>query len=312
MIVCCGEALIDFIPVGDGLFYRPIEGGSPYNIALGLGRLGVETAFVGGLSTDAFGSRLADKLEENGVGLDWAARLDAPTTLAMVTLRAGQAAYVFYDEATAARTWTRAALPPLPDMVTALHFGSISLLRNPSADAFCDLMLAHRGRAVLTLDPNIRPALIDDPDAVRSRIRRMAAAADIVKISDEDLDWFAPGQSVREAAEDILKDGPAFVVITSGADGAEAIRRDGSVRIAAPKVNVVDTVGAGDSFMAALLARISETGHMSRDRLDRIDEAGLTDLLEFAAQAAALTCTRPGADPPRRDEVGPAIQSVVP
>lgn len=310
MIVCCGEALIDFIPAGDardGALYRPVEGGSPYNVALGLGRLDVETAFVGGLSRDAFGNSLAQKLRDNNVRLDWAARLDAPTTLALVTFQDGQPSYAFYDEATAARLWTQDVLPDLPDAVTALHFGSISLLRNPSADAFADLMERHRGRALLSLDPNIRPALIEEEEAVRARIARMAAIADIVKISDEDLDWLSPGRPFRAAAEDLLKSGPACVVVTRGAEGAELVYQSGSVRVAAPGVNVVDTVGAGDSFMAALLARIRETGRMSRDRLLKTDEAGLRDLLGYAVRAAALTCTRPGADPPRRAELAASV-----
>jgi fructokinase len=307
MILCAGEALIDMLPrtaVSGEAAFAPYAGGAVFNTAIALGRLGTPTGFFTGLSTDLFGRVLEAALADSGVDAGRAARSDRPTTLAFVTLTDGQARYAFYDEGTAGRMLAEADLPGDLDGVGALFFGGISLAVEPCAHSYETLCLREAGRRVIMLDPNVRPGFIRDEAVYRARIDRMLAASDIVKLSDEDLHWlFGPGD-LAALASAVLAKGPKLVCITEGAEGVTGYTATGAVRVAARRVEVVDTVGAGDTFNAGLLAGLSDAGLLSRDALAAgLPEDGLRAALDLGVRAAAVTVSRAGANPPRRAEL---------
>ncbi|MFF1780692.1 carbohydrate kinase family protein [Streptomyces virginiae] len=291
MIVVGGEALIDLVPVAlppGALLPRP--GGGPYNTALALGRLGAEVAFCSRVSSDGFGESLLAGLRAAGVDLSLVQRGPEPTTLAVPSLAPdGSASYGFYVEGTADRLFT---LPPtLPDGVRALALGTCSLVLEPGASAYEALLRRESRRGVLTLlDPNIRPALIADPAAYRARfLERMLPHTSVLKLSEEDAAWLGG------RVEDWLAAGPSAVVLTRGAAGLTVRTREGGEYSAAARpVAVVDTIGAGDTVNAALLHRLT----------DRPGEpVDWPEVLAHAAHAAALTCTRAGAEPPYAAEL---------
>ena len=308
MILCCGEALIDMLPRtgADGAAcFQPFSGGAVFNTAIALGRLGAPSAFLSGLSTDLFGRMLTDALEASRVDTALAIRSDRPTTLAFVTLTNGQASYAFYDENTAGRMIAEADLPTLPETVEALFFGGISLVVDPCGATYEALMTrAHAAGKVTMIDPNIRPGFIKDEARYRARIERMLAMADIVKLSDEDLFWLVGRHSLASGAEEILGKGPKCVFITEGAAGAHAFTRGRSVFVPARRVEVVDTVGAGDTFNAGALAALHEAGVLRRAALGDLSEEVLTAALTRATWAAAVTVSRAGANPPWAEELG--------
>ncbi|PRX37467.1 fructokinase [Meinhardsimonia xiamenensis] len=308
MILCCGEALIDMLPrktaAGEDAF-APYPGGAVFNTAIALGRLGARVGFFSGLSRDLFGQRLMAALEEAGVDHSLAAISDRPTTLAFVTLKDGHASYAFYDENTAGRMLGEGDLPELPASVTALFFGGISLVAEPCGSAYEVLMLraAKDGRLTM-IDPNIRPGFITDETAYRARLARLLAVADIVKLSDEDLRWLEGAGEVSDLAGAILARGPKLVLITEGASGARAFTRRGALHVPAEAVEVVDTVGAGDTFNAGVLAGLEREGMLSRQALaDATDEA-LERIVGLGIRAAAVTVSRAGANPPYASELG--------
>jgi fructokinase len=306
MILCCGEALIDMLPretaAGEDAF-APHAGGSVFNSAMALGRLGVPASFFSGLSDDLFGLKLQDALRSSRVDLGYARISGRPTTLAFVTLKEGQASYFFYDENSAGRMLTENDLPTLADDVEALLFGGISLATEPCGSTYETLMLRESATRVTMLDPNIRPAFIRDAQAHKARMRRMMAKADIIKISEEDLAWFGEPASQAEAAQVLLAAGTTLVVITSGAKGAAAYWRGGSFVIGALSVDVVDTVGAGDAFNAGVLAALRKSGNLTKERLASLNTETVRDALSFATRIAAITVSRAGANPPWANEV---------
>ena len=308
MILCCGEALIDMLPVeADGQpAFAPTPGGAIFNTARALARLGGAAGYFGGLSQDMFGTLLARSLEAAGVDTALALRAGRPTTLAFVEMRDGKASYAFYDENTAGRMLTPADLPDLPERIGGLFFGGISLMAEPCGSAFEALALREAGRRLIVLDPNIRPGFIADVPAYRARLDRLIAAADIVKLSDEDLAWIAGGDD-EEAAAALLPAGPAMVVVTRGAEGALAVTPDGVQRAAAPRVDLVDTVGAGDTFNAGLLVGLARAGALAEGRrgLERMGADALGQALSLACRAGALSVARQGADPPWAHELEP-------
>jgi fructokinase len=299
LIVVCGEALIDIVADGDGLF-RPMPGGGPFNTALALVRLEVPTAFLGRLSTDAFGRMLAQRLAADGVDLSLTSLGSEPTTLAVAEVDSdGLADYQFYFEATSAPNLTPAMLPSrLDESVTALHVGTLGLILEPMASTLFDLVSRESAHRLVILDPNVRPALITDPGAYRARIRTLMAQSTIVKASDADLAWLFPDLDLEAAAEQILASGASLVAVTLGAQGAFGAVPGIKKRVAAPSVEVVDTIGAGDAFGAALLAWLHDRGALKTDLT--LGAADLESALEFACLVASLTCTRAGAEPPRR------------
>lgn len=306
MIVSCGEALIDFLPVKDANgndSYQPKVGGSPYNVALTTGRLGIPTGFLGGISTDFFGEMLAEELERSQVSLKYAGRSARPTTLAFVSLAHDEPQYAFFDENSAGRLHDPAAHEPVGDEVEALHFGSISLIPEPIVDRLAAVMDANRGKRVICYDPNVRPTLIHDRDAFTARVEAFAKGADIVKISGADLEWLYPGVDAEKVAAGWLAAGTGFVVVTRGGNGVTAYTPTGTVFSPIVPVIIADTVGAGDSFTGGLLARLSEKGLLSIGGVRNIDHAALKDSLDFANRVASITCSRAGANPPWRHEL---------
>jgi fructokinase len=301
MIVSCGEALIDFLPLpgADGESgFRAHAGGSPFNVAVAVGRLGSAAGFFGGLSGDLFGETLDKALRASNVDTSLAHRSERPTTLAFVSLAGGNARYAFFDEGSAGRMLTGNDLPALPKTVAALHFGSFSLAEEPCGSAFEALMQREQNDRVISLDINVRPTLIRNRDGYLARIDRLIAMSDIVKLSTEDLDWLQPGAIFANVARRWLAMGARVIVLTKAAAGAEALSTHAFASVPGVAVKVADTVGAGDTFMAAILARLDSRHLLAKRAVARLDESALTDLLSFAAKAAAITVSRPGADPP--------------
>ncbi|MFJ5179402.1 carbohydrate kinase [Streptomyces griseoviridis] len=301
MIVVAGEALIDLVPQGTGALaaLTPARGGGPYNTAVALGRLGSSTAFCSRTSRDAFGEALLDGLRSAGVDVSAVQRGTEPTTLAVATLDAGgSAAYTFYVEGTADRLFS--AAEALPAGTRAVSFGTCSLVLEPGATAYERLLRTAAGQGVFTaLDPNIRAGLIPDADAYRARFTSWLPSVSLLKLSEEDAGWL--GGSPREW----LAAGPSAVVITRGGDGLTAYTRDGAeYSVPGEKVDVVDTIGAGDTVNAALLHGLAATDALSPERVAALGARGWDRLLGFAARAAAITCSRAGAEPPFASEVG--------
>lgn len=307
MILCCGEALIDMLPretAGGEKAFAPYVGGAVFNTAIALGRLGAPVGFFTGLSTDLFGRMLRDALAASKVDLRHARICDRPTTLAFVHLDNGQASYTFYDENTAGRMLAEADLPVLDADVQALHFSCISLIPEPCGSTYEALMRREHAGRVTMLDPNIRAGFIPDMARHRQRMLRMIAMADIVKLSDEDLAWFGEQGEPDEIAARWLKMGPKLVVLTRGSRGATGYTATHRVEARAKRVAVADTVGAGDTFNAGILASLSEGGLLTKTALATLGEADLRGALDFAVSAAAVTVSRPGANPPWLHELG--------
>lgn len=307
MILCAGEALIDMLPrkstSGESAF-APYAGGSVFNTAIALGRLEAPTGFFTGLSTDLFGEMLMDALAAAGVDASFAATSDRPTTLAFVTLTDGQASYAFYDENSAGRMLTPAELPRLGDSVNALFFGGISLAVEPCALAYEALLKREAERRVIMIDPNIRQGFIRNEENFRDRMTGMMASSDIIKVSDEDLSWLVGHDDLAHAARQLLDAGAKIVCVTEGADGVTGHTAWGGVKVIANRVDVVDTVGAGDTFNAGVLASLHEAGALTKDRIGSVDEPTLRAALTLGVRAAAVTVSRAGANPPTREELG--------
>ncbi|MBI1218264.1 MAG: carbohydrate kinase [Rhodobacteraceae bacterium] len=306
MILSCGEALIDMLPrttsAGEAAF-APHAGGAVFNTAIALGRLGAPSGFFSGLSTDLFGEVLTESLTASKVDSSLAARSGRPTTLAFVKLVKGQATYAFYDENTAGRLLSAGDLPVLPPSVDALFFGGISLVNDPAASAYEALLTREAAARVIMIDPNIRPGFITDQPVYRARIARMMALADIVKLSDEDLVWLEGEGDTAALAHGLIAKGPKIVCITEGAKGATAFTATETVSVAARQVEVADTVGAGDTFNAGVLAALHQRGALSKAAVAGADRALLEAALSLGVRAAAVTVSRAGANPPWAHEL---------
>jgi fructokinase len=309
MIVSCGEALIDFLPMAGadgGRGFRPLPGGSPFNIALAVARLGVPAGFLARLSTDLFGDLLLDTMAENDVDTALVRRADEPSTLAFVDVQPGEEPrYAFFANGAADRNLAPADLPPaLSDAVACLHFGSNAMAQEPAATTLEGLMRREHGRRVLSLDPNIRPTLIADPALYRRRFEGWLGLASLVKLSRADLAWLYPGSDPEATAAGWLARGPALVVVTRGAEGAVAFGRFGRAEVPGTAVAVVDTIGAGDTFHGALLAWLCRQDRLTLAGLEALDAGAAGEALALAARAAAINCGRAGMDPPRAAELG--------
>ena len=301
MILCAGESLIDMVP--DNGAFRPLAGGSVYNTAIALGRLGEAVAYLWPISRDPFGEVLLRPLTDAGVNTDLCPRTDRLTTLALVTLTGGEARYSFYDEGSAGRMLAPQDIPALPATVRALFAGGISLVPDPCGAAIESLIARDGDRLPVMLDPNIRPFFITDADAYRTRLSRLIAQADIVKLSGDDLDWLYPGLAPDDAARQVLAQGPRLVLQTGGAAGAKAHWAGEAVSAPAIRTTVADTIGAGDTFNAGVLASLRRQGVLSKAGLAAITADQIAAALTLGAQAAAITVSRPGANPPWAHEM---------
>jgi fructokinase len=275
-------------------------------VALGLGRLGVPVTLKTRLGRDAFGEMIRAHLDASGVQVDGGRDERASTSLAIATLAAGIATYDFRIE------WDVGDLAPLPVETRCLHTGSLATVLAPGNASVVDLVQREheRGRVTVSYDPNVRPALLGDAHAARPDIERLVAFSDVVKVSDEDLDWLYPERSDEDVAREWLASGPALVVVTRGGKGVYAVATGLEVRRGAVPIDLVDTVGAGDSFTSGLLdglQRADLIGGARREALVAIDHATLQSVVDEAALIGAITCSRPGADPPTRTELDNAL-----
>jgi fructokinase len=307
VILSCGDALIDFVPVMavDGReAVRQAVGGSCLNIAVGIARLGAPAGFVGGISTDLFGRMIADHAAASSVDLQHATRSEHQTTLAFVRIVAGESQYAFYDAGTASASWTYRRGSIAFDAIDAVHVGSTTLVHEKGAAETIGLIEDARETATISFDPNCRPNLVHDQSRYRARMSLFANNADIVRMSDVDFDYLYGNKDFAAVAASLLEQGASLVVITRGNNGALAWHSNaGAIEVGAPPVDAVDTIGAGDSFQAALLFALRDMKRIERLKLGAIGAAELRQAISFACKCAAITCTRAGADPPRRGEV---------
>jgi fructokinase len=309
VIVVGGEALVDL--VDDGGSRRAVAGGGPFNTAVALGRLDVPVAFLGAVSRDSYGHILAQLLADAGVDESLMRWSSLPTPQATVH-RAddGRNSYTFSLPETAFADLTPELLPHLPDDAWAIHVGTLALAVDPPARAYEALLDREAGRRRIILDPNVRPAIFGDVDAYRPRFERLARLADVVKLSDDDAAWLYPDTPLADVPELILGFGPRIVALTRGAEGAVARSRLGAVDVPGIPVRVVDTVGAGDSFGAALVAALIDEGVLGPGVQREPGEAELRRAVTYAVAASALTCTRTGAVPPSRDQIDAELRAL--
>jgi fructokinase len=288
-----GEALIDLTVSADGKIAAH-PGGGPYNVARTIGRLGQPVGYLGCVSTDRFGRELLCRLVDDGVDLDCVVETDAPTTLALAELDdAGSASYRFYSAGTAAPSLSADAWR---EPAAIFYVGTLGLVFEPLATTLERFALESPAGTLVVLDPNCRPLAIRDGAAYRARLDRLQARADLIKVSADDLAWLAPGVATISAARAMLTGEEGVALVTLGADGARIVTRRDALEVAAPAVDVVDSIGAGDAFVGAFLAHWSARG-FGRDELASL--SSVRDATEFACEVAAMTCARAGADPPR-------------
>ena len=306
MILSCGEALIDMLPretaCGEAC-YMPVAGGAVFNTAIALGRLGAPSGFFSGISTDFFGDLLVNYLKDSNVDARYVVRTDHPETLAFVRLVHGHAQYAFYDEGTSGRLLAQTDIPALDAEVSALQFGAISLIPEPCGGTYEEMMRREHLSRVISFDPNIRTSFIKDKVAHRARMDRMLAMSDIIKLSDEDLAFFDSFGDIEGFAAKLLEGQAKLVVMTRGAEGAVAIGKAGKVEVPGIKVTVVDTVGAGDTVNAGILAWLYKAGKLSKDGLESLTRDDIAGALSLAVRAAAVTVSRAGANPPWENEL---------
>jgi len=309
MILCCGEALIDFVPILKEHGYRPQPGGSILNVAVGLGRLQTPVGMFTKLSNDFFGQLLVRHLEKNNVNTGFLLRGDGPATLAFVSFpQEGQSEpeYVFYANQATDRSIELSELPTeLPPHIYALHFGSISLLLEPGASSLEHLMRRESGRHIISLDPNIRPSLIPDHAAYRRRFKSWLNHVDLLRLSKADLEWLYPQANPKDIITQWLEDGRSLCFLTLGTQGAMGFTNSGiTAEVPAPPIKLADTVGAGDAFQAAVLAFLYKNGFLvDLHSLRSLDREQLEACLSYAVRAAAINCSSPGADPPYLEEM---------
>ncbi len=307
MIVVGGESLFDVFSAGatpQGLTLDGRMGGSPLNVAIGLARLGQQVVFAGAVGRDPAAERLMRALEEEGVGTGCVVRVDAPTSIMLVGVdQRGVPTYTFIGDRGADRQLQPGHLATVPRAAAAYHVGSISMVLEPTASTLRLLVQREAARSVISYDPNVRFKVEPDVERWRETLRWMVSRSHLLKLSTEDLGLVYPGRSPQDFASEALAAGVRFVVVTRGPDGAAGFTPRGFAQVPAPRVTVVDTVGAGDTFQAALLTWLAEAGRLSAPALAALDADAVRAALTFAAAAAAITCTRRGADMPRRKEL---------
>ena len=307
MFLVCGEALMDVFAGGDtptGMTLDARVGGSPFNVAVGLARLAQPAALLGAVYSGFLGERLVTALRSEGVATDTVARVDAPTTLSVVGLDArGVPSYAFYGERGADRQLGAPALAAVPAGLRAIHLGSYTTVVQPIAATLRSLVEQQRDRTIISFDPNIRLNVVPDVATWRDTLQWMLPRSHLLKISEEDLGLLLPGETPQGFAAHALAQGVRLVVVTRGGDGALGWTASAQASVPTPAVEVVDTVGAGDTFQAALLTWLAEHDTLAPAALAALSPADLDAALRFAAGAAAITCSRRGADMPRRHEL---------
>ena len=305
MVLCCGEALVDFIKpaTGEECFF-PAPGGSPFNTAIAAARLEVPTAFFSRISRDLFGRQLVQHLERNDVDISYLQRSDDPTTLAFVDKSGDEVSYAFFAKGSADRSIYPEDLPTvLGDRIRAIALGSLATVLQPVADTLLTLVKREHSHRVVSFDPNIRKMMIEDRESYLRRFYEILYHSSVVKASDQDLAWLFPTSSIEEAASSLLARGAELVLVTQGPSGSQAFTKNDSVAVEAPRTEVRDTVGAGDSFHGAVLAWLWGEEKLSPGSPGSLSEEELRRLLTFATRVAGITCTRQGADPPRLSEI---------
>ncbi len=318
MILVAGESLMDIFPVEagqgegahQGMIFRAHAGGSPFNVAMAIGRLGVPVQYLCPLSRDRFGEVLANTLKESRVDIELCPRTEMATTLGFVdTSQAdGSARYVFYTDNTAGCGLRKEDLPtPIPPQIRALHFGSFSIGTDPIGHALESLKQAGQNGRVISVDPNIRPFLIRDREAYETRLASFLDFATLIKLSDEDLEWMHPGMTSEQCCARYLSKSARLVVVTRGSRGLLICNRHHQVTLPAASVDVIDTVGAGDTCQAAILTWLTRQQVLEADdagaALDALDEEQLRHLGSYAVKASGITCSRAGCNPPWQTEM---------
>lgn len=314
MILVCGEALADlFVDEGpdSGLTARVTLGGSPLNVAIGLARLEERAAFCGGISSDRFGVALRRRLESERVVLDYVINSDRLTTISIVTTdSSGQPNYSFHGEGKADRDVGIDTLPgSLPADVCALTFGSYTLAVAPVADAYLALARREAAHRVISVDPNLRPTVTPNLEDWKRRFGAFLSIADIVKASEEDIAVaYGEDADIDEVVAGWFASGPSIVLVTHGGNGATGyLKRGGKFSVPGKPISVIDTVGAGDTFHAAILSYLNNSGKLSKERIADLTAPELARAIDFAVTAAAITCSRQGADLPTKAEVASRI-----
>ncbi|MCS7201834.1 MAG: carbohydrate kinase [Dictyoglomus sp.] len=307
MILVSGEALIDFTPtkIDDKNAFIISPGGSPYNVAITLGRLKADVSFFGKISEDIFGEILVSFLKENNVDLRYLVRGKEPTTLAFIVIGPNnEPNFVFYGDNTADSSLKLEDLPSFsPSEIDLIHFGSISLIRGSTAFTLEKLMEREKERILISLDPNVRPMLISNKQEYIKKLEKWISCSDLVKVSKGDLNWLYPENSIEDIAKNWLNLGPTLVIVTKGDKGAIAFSKEESVEVPALEINVVDTVGAGDSFMGGFLYWLWKNKKLQKNRFKDLSLSEIKEGLKFATKVAGITCTRIGANPPFLEEL---------
>jgi fructokinase len=308
VIVTGGEALVDLVDDGGAL--RPVAGGGPFNTAIAFGHLDVSVGFLGPISRDAYGQMLYQQLVDAGVDTSLVRRSDAPTPRAVVHKQHdGRNEYTFELARTSLVDLTPEDLPVLPQEAWAVYVGTLALAIDPPAAAYEALVHREAGRRQIIFDPNVRPAIFGDVTSYRARFERLARRALLVKLSDDDAAWIYPRLRLEEVVELLLGFGTHIVAVTKGERGAVAASAAAYVDIPGMPVEVVDTVGAGDSFGAAMVAALVDQGAIGPRTTQAADDAVLTRAVSYAVAASAITCTRAGALPPTRDEINSHVRA---
>lgn len=307
MILVAGEAVIDLVERrhdDGGQVFESIIGGSPLNVSVGLARLGQPVAFLGSLSTDRLGQRIADALTREGVDLRVTRRSHRPSSLVLAALDdQGVPDYTFFLAGAADFAMTDADLPAADARFTTVHFGSVAAFLDPTGITLANFVAMRRTESVISFDPNMRPTVITDREAASARFNQQLPFVDILKASAEDVGWLYGKADITAIAAAWSQLGPKIAIVTAGPDGAFAAIAGEVIHVPSPAVTVVDTIGAGDTFQAALLDGLASRGFLSRTAIGALDLDGLRPIIERAATAAAITCSRRGADLPRRAEL---------
>jgi fructokinase len=306
-IAILGEALIDFKSTG-ALAFQGFIGGSSLNVATATSRLGQATTFLTQISSDLFGASLREHMTKNGIDTSHVLQSDGHTTLAFVEERDGQAHFSFMNSRAADTMYDPQPRPILPTNVKFMQFGSISLLTDPTSTSITEIIGKHRSslnhNVTVVFDPNCRPALTPDLEGYKRKLRNWLRLAHVVKVSDQDLGWLEPDKALDDVAADWIAQGPSVVIITRGEHGSSLYRAGHErLQVPTPKVGVIDTVGAGDTYTAGLMVSLLEHGHERAEQLAAHSDETWLEVMTFAAQAAAINCTRAGANPPTRAEV---------